>query len=370
MRRATIRAFNDLYIYSANAPTVNNDETQSLRKGQRWIHTAVTPQEEYVLLDASAGAADWENTTVSKDSTLTSPTIGGTPLGKLAYDPGSKAHNYLSLAAVVVSAQKVTIGADVYEIEIVNTDSTDNTASGHFNNVTSPLTVATFASAYTHITMTVGKLLRIQNEIMRCTASSGASRTFARGVSGTTIATHANALDMYVGDGIAGGSTIAVGLVTALTGADFGAALVDDLNTVGTETDIEAELVDAQDVLLKGVLVGELDTACTATLTGGNDFLAATMYGGRDQAVKKHVVQQRVPSAAEVAAGIMFFAFDWDLSDDAIIDVKVTDTDTPGLPVLWDGTRTIGPDGDWVRLDDDGSENLTTSLTVTLTVID
>lgn len=323
---------------------------------------AVTAQAEAVSTPAGAivGTTDVQTLT---NKTLTSPTIEGTPVGMLTYDPGAIAINNLRVASDVVSAEKVTIGADVYEVEIVNTDSTDNTAvADSFANTTNPLTLATFATSYPATTMAVGGLLRVENEIMRCTASSGASRTFERGVSGTTIASHADASDMFIGNGIAGGSTIAVGLVTTLTPTAFTAALVDDINNNGTEA-ITAVLISVNEVLLKADAVGAVVTACTETLGGANNgFRAAAMAGGRAQGLSKLVIQKRVPTALEVALDHCHFQFDF---TPTLVQVFVVVTATPGVAKAWDGTVTIA--SGLVTIDNGGSTDW--AATDTLVVI-
>jgi hypothetical protein len=151
-------------------------------------------------------------------------------------DAGLPARATLRVAANVSSAEKVTIGADVYEVEIVDTDSTDNTANDDFNNVTNPLVLPNFTTDYANVApVAVGDLIRIENEIMAVTVVDGTSRTLKRGVSGTTAATHADGVDIFDGDGIDGGSTVAVGLVATLTPTAFSPALVADINGRGTE---------------------------------------------------------------------------------------------------------------------------------------
>ncbi len=118
MRRSTARVFTDLYIYTDTAPTVNNDETQSLRRGQRWINTASSPQDEYVLVDASAGAAIWENTTNGSsvfDAAAPGP-LGGTTRSAINYtvaagdvETGLTAHAGGTQAAALALSATATV---------------------------------------------------------------------------------------------------------------------------------------------------------------------------------------------------------------------------------------------------------------------
>lgn len=198
--------------------------------------------------------------------------------------PESSAHNTLILAADVASAETVTIGADVYEIEIVNTDSTDNTQGGDFVPLTDPLVVVDAVTNYPNVfALAVGDLIRIGTEIMRITVKGAADMTFQRGVSGTTNATHANAADIFIGNSIAGSSTVAVGLVTTLTPAAFRAALVDDINSEGTEAFTASASVN--NVVITADTPGSASNgvATTETLAGaGNHWEALETFGGAD----------------------------------------------------------------------------------------
>jgi hypothetical protein len=190
--------------------------------------------------------------------------------------------NTLLLADDVADAETVTIGADVYEVEIVNTDSTDNTANSDFDNTTNPLVVAGADVSYPGVfAQGVGDLVRIETEIMRITAKDATDLTFQRGVSGTAAATHADALDIFIGDGIAGGSTVAVGLVTTLTPAVFNAALLADINAEGTEP--FTATADGTKVVITADVAGVAGNGvvCAETLAGtGNDWVSAQTFGG------------------------------------------------------------------------------------------
>ncbi len=307
--------------------------------------TAFTSRLLYTLGDASTTSQEFKDLngttqmSISEDGVFANLNL---PTGMICYDAGSYDTNLLRVASDVVSATKVTIGADVYEIEIVNTDTTDNTSAlASFANTTDPLTLAAFTTTYTNTTIAVGGLLRLENEIVRCIKSSGASRTFQRGACGTTTASHANtSVDIYKGDGLAGGSTVAVGLVTTLTPTAFTAALVADINAMGTEK-VTATLVGVNEILLVHDLVGAYGIATTENLAGANNlWSAATMYGGRARSVRYLSICQRVPTATEDAFDEMYFKFGF---TPTLVQVFVTVTATPGLAVAWDGGITINP---------------------------
>lgn len=85
--------------------------------------------------------------------------------------------------------------------ELAFTDSTEVTAGGDWNNVTSPLTVVAAVTDYPAITFVVGKLFRLGTEIIRVTAIAGNDVTFARGQLGTTNAVHADGVAIFEGAG-------------------------------------------------------------------------------------------------------------------------------------------------------------------------
>jgi hypothetical protein len=352
-----------LQVDDDNLSIVDNaDQTKILQFQASGITTGTT--RTLTVPDADDTIVTLAEAQTLTNKTLTSPVIN-TPTGSISWDPGAVAINVLRLANDVISAETVTIGADVFEIEIVNTDSTDNTAGGDFNNTTDPLTVTGAVTTYTNATFTVGSLYRIESEIMRATVVAGNDVTFQRGVSGTTTATHADANDIYEGDGIDGGSTVAVGLVATLTPTAAMPALVDDINSENTET-VTASQISVNEMLLVFDTVGANTTACTEGLTGANnEWEAANMYGGKAAGARKSIIQSRVPQATEVALGNMHFAFDF---TPVYVEVRIVVTATPGIALAWDGGATIS--GNTVVLDNDGSVDWATTNTVYIRVTD
>ncbi len=264
-----------------------------------------------------------------------SPVISGTPTGKIAYNPGQIAVNTLRVASDVVSATTVTIGSDVYEIEIVNTDSTDTCVGGSWNQSTGPVTV--LAATYANLSTTVGSLIKIGSEMLRL-ASAGTYLVYTRAASGTTAAAHVNTTAIYKGDGVTAGR-IAVGLVTTLTPTAFTAALVGDINAALGTSAVTAVLISVNEILIKANAVGAVVLATTETLAGTNNAFAATaMYGGAAQSVQKISFQSRVPTAMDVALGGMKFQYDF---TPVLVQVYVVITATPGVALAWDGAWTI-----------------------------
>ena len=286
---------------------------------------------------------------------------------RAARDLGSAAANTLRIASDVVSAETVIIGADTYEIEIVNTDSLDNTAGGDFNNTTDPLTVIGAVTTYTNVTFTVGALIRIESEIMEVTAVVSNDVTFKRGVSGTTTATHADALDIFVGDGIVSG--IALGLVTTLTPTAFTPALVADINGRGSESILATQIsvneinVATADVPGGTPVQSTLVTATTETLGGANNAWDGTTLGdGEAPGNISTAVANRVPTTQEVALGNMHFVLPF-TPKGAFVAVFTTST---GIQIAWDGLITIT--GNVITINNGGAVDWSVSETVSVLV--
>ena len=229
--------------------------------------------------------------------------------------PGRPSQNVLRVAANIAEDETVTIGADVYDIEVVNTDSTD-TSGALFTNTTDPLTVdITALTALVALTPAKGDLWRLENEIVRITKVVGNLITVERGVSGTTTASHGD-VAVYVGDGINAASTIAVGVVATLTPTVFTAALVDDINNNGTEF-VVAVLISVNEILVQTAVIpgGDPEASAAETATtedmGGTDnaWDGATMTAGErpergQMQAFEHVVSTQ--EAALVSLHILF----------------------------------------------------------------
>ena len=280
-------------------------------------------------------------------------------------DVGEPADNNLRVDANVASTETVTIGDDVYEVEIVNTDTTDDAQGGDFVPVTNPLPVADFVTNYPNTTVAVGLLLRLENEIIKISAVDGNDVTFERGVSGTTIATHADAVDVYEGDGVVAGN-IPVGLVATLTPLAFIAALVDDINTYGTElvTAMVPAVTNSMYVYTSltrgdGVPVGSAATIATTETLGGanNEWAVAAMEAGRVAGTREASLQIHEVNATEVALGEHRITFPFTIT--AFITQAYTSAGVPknnltdqivienDNQIVWDGTGATNPaDGD------------------------
>lgn len=284
---------------------------------------------------------------------------------------GLQASGVIRVEADVASAETVTIGGDVYEVEIVNTDTGDDTGgvASDFANTTNPLTVPLALANYAAMapvggsdSVAVGDLIRIETEMMLITGISGDNVTFKRGVSGTTIASHADAEDIYEGDGVSAGR-IPVGLVATLTPTVFTDALIADINDRGLEP-VRAIDISVNEILLVSLIDGTGTYTLAEAMAGVNNEVEAAVDGGQVPVNRQSCVVSRVPTAIEVAHGNMHFAFDFDPVG-VLVDVRVT---ADGLPTVWDGAQTInaasGSDPAYVTLDNAGAVDWAATSTV------
>jgi hypothetical protein len=269
---------------------------------------------------------------------------------RVSLRPGTKAHAVLYVPANVVNGDTVTIGADVFEVDIINTDSTA-TCSG-IANVSDPVLLT--LSGAPGLTIAAGDLVRCENEIMKVLRKlSSTTYVVARGRCGTTPASHSNATAIYQSDA-APASNIPVGLVTTLTPAVFGPALVDEfVNAATTGGERAASKVPTlsstytpyalnvgQEILFVATAAGADTRAVSDTFSASTDNVwgAATFAGGSDPDVLAAEIQVRVPTAAEELAGQLHAAFPFTVRA-AIVSMSVTAT---GQKVSFTGDVLLG----------------------------
>lgn len=285
--------------------------------------------------------------------------------------PGAKAQALLQVASNVADGETVTIGTNVFEVDIINTDSgvnTANTAAGALDNVSNPALVTLGAAPATAIV--AGEFLRIENEMLKVLrVLSTTTFVVARARGGTAIAAHAQNLDVFVSNAVP--ANIPVPLVITLTPTAFTAALVAEINNalagieraVAKASTIYASVVASaptvNEVLIVGASVGVLALATTETLAGANNaWSAATMTGGLAVGLKKVLRVSRVPTAVEVAVGKMYFPIDFTPSV-VIVQVRVTAT---GVPVAWVGAKILA--ANLITIDNSGATDWAATDTV------
>ncbi len=341
--------------------------------GDRFTGFLVLPKDEALIATwtaGSTGAIDVRVLVVTPLVQTAQIADGAVTAAKQAnpamYDAGAPSRSTLRMDADVVDAQTVTIGSDVYEFEDVTNDSTDDTQGNDFNNTTTPLTLPTFTTDYANVTpVAVGDIIRIASELMVVSVADGTSRTFVRGVSGTSVATHANAVNVLDGGGTTG-SNIAVGLTGTLTPTAAMPALVADINDtlrgsgIGATELVLATQISVNELLLQsaatvgGTVAASAGTIATTETLGGanNEWDTANMRSGKAAGVRKMCVIEHTVDAVEVALGAVrmtapftvagFIAQVFDSSGE--LQEGLTDQiAATGNRVEWDGNGATNP---------------------------
>lgn len=264
---------------------------------------------------------------------------------------GGIAMNVLRLASNVANGEQIVIGGDTFEIDIINTDSTVDTASDLNNTDTE--TILTFAAHG----LSVGNLIRIENEIMRVKRVHSVDIIeVARAAAGTTKAAHTAPLDIYVSDAAPAAPVIPIGLVATLTPTAAAPAIVDTINDMNTGG-IVADAVSVNEIAIRtadNVLPRLLP--CTESLAGTNNaWAAAAMYGSTLSEVRGVALASRAANATEVALDHMLFNFPFTVSA-YLVQIRTS----AGALKAWDGaatasgkrvTVTNGGSSDWAATD-------------------
>lgn len=280
---------------------------------------------------------------------------------KSAVAAGIKEIINLRVAADVVAAETVTIGADVYEVQAITTDTTVNTSADQWTNTTNPLNVVEAS-----LSLALGALIRVENEIMKVAAVWGSGGyTLARGASGTTIASHADATDIFAeAAAVTTVGNIPVGVNATLTPTVFTAALADVVNTDGTE-DYTAVVVSVNEVLFISGTPEAKATTVAEALTGANNTVDAASYGGAETGVSKSASDVRTPTAQEVLLGNIHFAVPFTPKGVHVTIVTIS----TGAVVAWDGVITLDTTNNVVSLGNGGAADWSVLETVTVTIV-
>ena len=280
---------------------------------------------------------------------------------------GVAAMQTLRQSGAVVAAETVTIGGDVYRAANVMTDSTKNVGGGEL--------AATSAVNNPQATITMlahglkqNDLIRVDTEIMLVLQPVGPNQIrVLRGACNTSVATHADAADIFT-EAALGGGGLPVGLQGTLTNAVFTDSLIWSINNLGKEKikaydlDVDTVAVVACDKPAKdggAPIAGLNTTATTETLTNGA-FDAATLAGGRNPEMS--FAMKIVPTANEVTEGkiVKYFPFTPVLED---VLIRVTST---GAAKIYSGAATIS--GPQLTLDNAGGTPWAATDTIVLTI--
>lgn len=145
-------------------------------------------------------------------------TIKGGALHALkdAGNAGSYDFCELALTGVVVDQETFSLGGDTYEINVVATDSTQDTGTGGELNNTAPVVNIPYTGA------AKGDVIRVESEFMVVLDASATSAFVSRGFAGSTIAAHGNSLTIFkaVQQVVAGNLAVPVSATAAATADD------------------------------------------------------------------------------------------------------------------------------------------------------
>lgn len=273
-------------------------------------------------------------------------TVKGEALHQLAQAvQGAFEMNVLRLAANVVDRETITIGPESFQIVQINTDTNVNSTSLDNTNAESTETITAHG-------LSVGAILRCESEFMRVKQVVDANTVvLTRGYAGSTIASHADASDIFK----AGATALTAGKIyvpvgATLTPAAAGPLLATGLAALSTQGWTFSYASNA--LVIRREANGK-HVACTETLSGAdNVWAAASTYGGIEKGEVVKALGMRVPNATEVALGVMEFYFPF---NPAFARVSVFTTST-GAPVAFGGavawadnkvTLTNGTDPDF-----------------------
>jgi len=281
--------------------------------------------------------------------------------GQAIVQRGMYPMNVLNITGAV-HAEYLVVGRDTYEVAVLDTDSGEDTSGGEFNNSEDPITATIAAHG-----LIVGDLISVQDapvEIMRVTSVVDANTVvLARGVAGSTIGAHADAIDIYKGAASITAGRIAVGLDDAAKAvSDLAAALAVTITEDGTESLVGVDI--GSDNVLMYVPGPVEDTRAIDDSNITADANAAAFYGGAKVIGQNLLLASRVPLATEVTLGELVFQFPFTPTA-VFIAVDVTAT---GAPKGWDGAYAIGANG-LVTMDNGGGTAWATTDTVKVLAI-
>ena len=285
---------------------------------------------------------------------------------KVGLRPGACAFAQLYVPANVVNGDPITIGADTFEVDIINTDSAVNTANaaeGALNGTDTQSLVTLGAAPATAIS--AGDVIRIENELMLVVRKlTTTTYVVYRRYAGSTEATHAQNLDVFVSDSVP--TNISIPLVTTLTPAAFSPAFVGvfnwskaagDVRPARTATEGASKTAGlgartamptvglgpgaaGQTVLIVNNNPGVDTTAVSEDFANSTDnvWVAATFTGGLAAAVVGAEMVERVPTSAEVLGGEMHFPFGFTVRS-VLAMMRITST---GEQLAFNGLVLIG----------------------------
>lgn len=289
--------------------------------------------------------------------------------------PGNFPFVNLRVENDVVDNTHVTIAGDRYEIEVVATDSGDNTANGDWVGTADPLEVDLTQSDYANMTaLSPGDVLQLAGEMLLMTGTrqiGGVTFTqFKRGYAGTTNATHANGVDIDEAAAARTAGAISVPLIATLTPAAYAVAMVAVLNYRNTKNLRAIDLISGtNEILIVRTDAIAYTAACSENLAGTDNTIDAAFRGGVAAHAAKFAHQSRVPTAAEVGTGIMHFPIPFD----PLVVLTIQRTTATGLVDAYVGkyvmTAAANDNPAYVTLDNSGAVDFATTDTIDILIM-
>jgi len=258
-------------------------------------------------------------------------------------------------SGVFTDRETLTIGSDVYQLVDLSTDSTVDVLT-FWNNTDVVVTQTAIDPA--DYSFSVGQYVAVESEIAIVTGIVVNSATdwdvsFYRGVAGTTVAAHATGTTAIEVQGVtaltAGAITVPATAVTQAVGLDALAAVIGGtnrgpsdyggvVNSLPQVIDTAWTFYNTDDVI--GLLVSKVggERAVTLAEACANAVWSDTASaGGSSVYATPHYAMTRVPSAADVTLGTLYFKTNvLTLAVEAFVYTTAT-----GAAVAWDGTATI-----------------------------
>lgn len=240
-------------------------------------------------------------------------TVKGEAIHRLAEtNYGTDEVAVLRLAANVVDRETITITsgapfqgtrADAFQIVQINTDTTAN--STVLDSTSAADVVETIASHG----LVRGDVLRCENEFLLVKEVKSANTVLLkRGHAGSTIASHTDGADIFK----RGATAVSAGKVILPVGATLtptaaGPEIAKGMTALGT---LGWTFTYTTNTVTGFRTANGYHDTLAETLSGANNVWgAAASWGGIEAAGVKHGVAMRVPTAAEVALGVLTFNF-------------------------------------------------------------
>lgn len=283
-----------------------------------------------------------------------SETLKGQAIQQLkdAVAAGCREVTTLRLASNVADQETLTLGSTVFEVHVLNTDTTANST---VLDSTANLNVVETITAHG---LAVGRILRCEAEFLKVVAVVDANKVeLSRGYAGSTIASHADGTDIFKGAQAPAAGRVPLPTGATLTPTAFSALAVTGLNALNVDG-ITAVAISVNEVLLSREKNGAA-LAVAETLGGSNNaFDGAAFHGGVEPADGRFAVVTRVPTAQEVALDALHAVFPFTVKF-ARVTVRVT---ADGTAIAWDGAVTLS--GTRVTVGNGGATDWTASHTV------